>query len=248
MNLPEFKVDHHDAVWRAACAGVYRIVNVGTRLDSSRQAVKLADEHECLFATVGVHPHEASSCDAEVISELRRLCAHPKVVAIGEIGLDFYRDYSPRASQIDAFRRQIGLAREVSLPIVIHDREAHDEVLKILQEECADDMRVVLHCYSAGPLLLPDVVALGFFIGIDGPVTYTSADSLREVAAKVPLERLLLETDSPYLAPKGRPRDANEPAFLPDVAQKVAEARGVATSEVATATTRNALRVFRRLR
>ena len=247
MNLPEFRLDHVKALHRAEHAGVRRIVNIGTQLESSRRAIALAYEYESLFATVGIHPNDASSCDAEAIAELRRLANHPKVVAVGEIGLDFYRDLSPRPVQVDVFKRLIELAWEAALPIVVHDRDADEEVLSILESECPDDMSGVLHCYSAGPDLLDRTLALGFCIGIDGPVTYTTAGALRKVAARAPLDRILLETDCPYLAPKGRDRNQNEPAFLPDIAEKIGEVRGITPSEVAAATTANALRLFPRL-
>jgi TatD DNase family protein len=244
MNLPEFRPETGRAVHRAAHAGVRWVINVGTQPASSRAALALAEQHEGLYATAGIHPHDATACDAEALSELRRLCEHPKVVAVGEIGLDYFRDLSPRPVQVEAFRRQIELAWEMSLPIVVHDRDAHDEVLAVLDAECPPEMGGVLHCYSGGP----DVtLALGFHIGMDGPVTYTSAGALRKVAARVPLGRLLLETDCPYLSPKGRERNQNEPAFLPDVAAKIAEVRGQTLAEVAAATTANALRLFSRV-
>jgi TatD DNase family protein len=247
MNLPEFRLDPVKAVHHAAHAGVRRIVNIGTQLESSRRAVTLAEQFEGLYAAVGLHPHDASAYDAETHAELRRLCEHPKVVAVGEIGLDFYRDLSPRPVQAEVFRRLIELAWEVSLPIVVHDRDAHDEVLAILDSECPPETAGVLHCYSGGPDLLDRTLELGFCIGIDGPVTYTTAGALRKVAARVPLDRLLLETDCPYLSPKGRDRNQNEPAFLPDIAGRIAEVRELTVAEVAAATTANALRVFPRL-
>lgn len=248
MNLPEFRPDPTKAVHRAEHAGVGCVVNVGTQVGSSRRAITLAEQFEGLYGTVGIHPHDARSCDADALAELRELCAHPKVIAVGEIGLDFFRDLSPRPMQVEAFKRQIELAWEMSLPIVVHDRDAHDEVLAILQAECPEETSGVLHCYSAGPDYLPATLELGFAIGLDGPVTYTTAGALRKVAARVPLDRLLLETDCPYLSPKGRPRNENEPAFLPDIAQQIAEVRGLTVAEVAAATTANALRVFPRLR
>jgi TatD DNase family protein len=209
--------------------------------------VELAEQFEGLYATVGIHPHEASTCNAEALAELRTLCEHPKVVGVGEIGLDFYRDLSPRPAQVEAFRRQVELAWEMGLPIVVHDREAHEEVLSTLASECPEETAGVLHCYSGGPDLLDRTLELGFHIGLDGPVTYTNAGALRKVAARVPLDRLLLETDCPYLSPKGRDRNQNEPAFLPDIAEKVAEVREMTVAEVAAATTENAFRVFPRL-
>jgi len=247
MNLPEFRLDHVKALHRAEHAGVRTIINIGTQLESSRRAIALAEQHGNLFATIGIHPHDASSCDADTLPELRRLCDHPRVVAVGEVGLDFYRDLSPRHAQVEAFRRLIELAWETSLPIVVHDRNADEEVLSILESECPDDMAGVLHCYSAGPDLLDRTLALGFYIGLDGPITYTTAGALRKVAARAPLDRILLETDCPYLAPKGRDRNQNEPAFLSDIADKIAEVRGITPTEVAAATTANALRLFPRL-
>jgi len=248
MNLPVFRVDPIKAAHRAAHAGVPAIINVGIDLPSSRRAVELADEIDGLYATVGVHPHDAAACDAEAIAGLRELCTHPRVVAVGEIGLDFFRDLSPRPKQVEVFEQLIELAREVSLPIVVHDRDAHDDVLSVLEMDGADEVGGVLHCYSAGPDFLTRTLDLGFYLGIDGPVTYTNAGALREVARQASLDRLLLETDCPYLAPKGRDRDRNEPAFLPDVAQKIAEVRRTSVGEVARATTGNAHRLFSRLR
>jgi TatD DNase family protein len=247
MNLPVFGIEPGEAALRAAHAGVREVINVGTDLESSRRAIALAEEHAGLYATVGVHPHDAAGCDDNTVAELRELCAHPKVVAVGEIGLDFYRNLSPQETQIDVFERLIELAREVSLPIVVHDREAHEEVLAMLEVEEAGEMGGVLHCYSAGLDLLERTLALGFHIGVDGPVTYTNAGALRKVVAAAPLDRLLLETDCPYLAPKGRDCDRNEPAFIPDIGRKVAEVRGISVGEVAQATTANARRLFARM-
>ena len=248
LNLPEFTLDAGKAVHRAAHAAVRSIINIGTQVESSRRAVELAEQYEGLYATVGIHPHDAVQCDAQALGELRQLCDHPKVVAIGEIGLDLFRNLSPRLAQEEAFAHQIALARDARLPLVIHDRGAHQEVLDILEMEGADEVGGVLHCYSGGTDFLDATLALGFSVGIDGPVTYTNAGELRQVAAAVPLDRLLLETDCPYLAPKGRDRNQNEPAFLPDIAAKIAEVRRLSLAEVAAATTANALRLFPRLR
>lgn len=247
LNDRAFKDDGAAVVQRANAAGIETIVNVGYTLETSRTAVRLAEEHEGLFATTGLHPHDAQDCSDRLIEQLRELSAHPKVVAAGETGLDFFRDLSPREQQVAAFRRIIALAREVSLPLVVHDREAHEDVLRVLEEEGAAEAGGVLHCYSGGMEYLERALALGFYIGIDGPVTYSKAHGLREVAAAVPLERLLLETDCPWLTPKGHGRDRNEPAFLTDVAARVAEVRGMSVDELAAATTENARRLFPKL-
>jgi TatD DNase family protein len=248
LNDSAFRRDRVQVIDRARSAGVGTIVNIGYDLPTSRLAIDLAEQHDDLYATVGLHPHDAKRMDADLLAEMRRLCAHPKVVAVGETGLDFYRDLSPRPKQVEAFRRLIALAREASLPLVIHDREAHEEVLATLEQDAAAEIGGVFHCYSGGTKWLEKGLALGFAIGIDGPVTYTNADELRQVAASVPLDRLLLETDCPWLTPKGHGRERNEPAFLVDIAARIAEVRGISIADLAAATVANSLRTFPRLR
>jgi TatD DNase family protein len=244
LNDRAFDGDREQAVARAQEAGVHTIINVGYDVPTTCLAIALAEQHDGLYATAGLHPHDAKSCTEGLIRELKALAAHPKVVAIGETGLDFFRDLSPRDRQIDAFRRIIGLAHELCKPLIIHDRDAHDEVLSVLEEERAADLGGVLHCYSAGTEYLPQALALGFAVGVDGPVTYTNAEDLRRVAAAVPIDRLLLETDCPWLTPKPRGKQRNEPAFLVDVAERIAEVRGMALDDLAAAATANALRTF----
>ncbi|MGQ9730098.1 MAG: TatD family hydrolase, partial [Candidatus Zipacnadales bacterium] len=216
----------------------------GVDLATSQRAVTLAEQYQGLFAAVGVHPHDAAHCSQEILTELTALCNHPLVVAVGETGLDFHRDLSPRPRQIEVFKRLIALAEETSLPLIVHDREAHEPVLALLEEHRSAKVPGVLHCYSGGLEWLDRALALDLYIGIDGPITYTNATELREVAARVPLDRLLLETDCPYLSPKGRPRDRNEPAYIPDIAAVVAKVRGLTVGEIATVTTANAFRLF----
>ncbi len=247
LNASAYKGDRADLVHRAAEAGVGTIVNVGYNLETSRVAVELADQFGGLYATAGLHPHDASDCTPTAIDELRSLCAHPKVVAVGETGLDYFRDLSPRDKQGEAFRAIIRLAHEVELPLVVHDREAHEPVLETLAEEGLPPAGGILHCYSGGPRYLGRALELGLHIGIDGPVTYSKASELREVARLVPLDRLLLETDCPWLTPKGHGRDQNEPAFLIDVASRIAEERGMPLDELASATSANARRLMTRL-
>jgi TatD DNase family protein len=247
LNDDAYDSDREEVIRRAFEAGVRAIINVGYDLATTRLAIQLAETHGGLFATAGLHPHDAKSGNAALISELKALAAHPKVVAVGETGLDFFRDLSPRDEQIDAFRRIIALAHELALPLIVHDRDAHDEVLTILEEEHAAGVGGVMHCYSAGAERLPRALDLGFAIGLDGPVTYTNAEDLRRVAAAVPLDRLLLETDCPWLTPKPRGRRRNEPAFLLDVAQRIAEVRGISLADLAAATVANSRRTFPRL-
>jgi len=251
LNFSQFDADRDAVVERAREAGLVAILNVGTDLASSRTTVALAEQYDFIYAAVGVHPHDAKTVTAAVLDELRGLARHPKVVAVGEIGLDYYRDLSPRPVQRRAFADQLDLAAELALPVVIHSREAHDDVLAALRgwealppEGGIEGGTGVLHSYSAGPEQLEEVLKLGFSIGISGPVTFPKAHRLRAVAAAVPLERLLVETDCPYLTPKPYRGRRNEPAYVRYVVEAVARARGVSVEAVAQATVDNARRLF----
>jgi len=241
VDFPQFDRDRDAVIDRARETGLVALVNIGTDLRHSRTSVALAEEYDFIYATVGVHPHEAVTATAEVLDELRALARHPKVVAVGEIGLDFYRDYSPRPAQRRAFREQLALATDLDLPVVIHSRDAHEEVLRILSEwEGAG----VLHTYAAGVRRLDEVIDLGFFVGLSGPVTYSKARELRDVARSAPLDRLLIETDCPYLTPEPHRGSRNEPAYVRFVAQAVARARGDEVEHIAEVTAQNACRLF----
>jgi TatD DNase family protein len=245
LDFSPFDDDREAVIERAEEAGVVAILNVGTSLRSSRAAVALAEQHGFIYAAVGIHPHDAVTATAVVLDELRTLACHPKVVAVGEIGLDYYRDLSPRPAQRRAFADQLALAADLKLPVVVHSREAHDDVLTALQ---GWDGTGVLHSYSAGPERLEEVLGLGFSVGVSGPVTFPKADRLRAVAAAVPLDRLLVETDCPYLTPVPHRGRRNEPAYVQYVVEAVARARGVPAHGVAQATADNARRVFGILR
>jgi TatD DNase family protein len=241
VHFPHFDADRDAVIERARQAGLVAIVDIGTDLASSRAALALAEQHDFIYATVGVHPHDAKTVDQKVLDELRSLARHPKVVAIGEIGLDYYRDLSPRPIQRRAFADQLALATELELPVVIHSRDAHDDVLATLRDW---DGVGVMHTYAAGPERLDDVLAMGFYIGLSGPVTFSNARRLREVAEMVPLDRLLVETDCPYLTPEPHRGKRNEPAYVRYVVEAVARARGVSTENTANATTENTRRLF----
>ncbi|MEW5913893.1 MAG: TatD family hydrolase [Thermodesulfobacteriota bacterium] len=236
--------DAPGALLRAGQAGVAHMVTIGVDLASSRQAAQLSRDLPQVSCSVGLHPHEAAAAGPELWAELKRLALTAPAVAIGECGLDFYRDLSPRDKQRDAFQRQVDLALELGLPLVIHDRQAHEEVLAVLQKQGAARVGGVLHCFSGGPDLAQEVLALGFRLGVTGVVTYKKSAVLRQVVQQTPLERLLIETDCPYLTPeplRGRP---NEPAYLVHTLQGLAEALGRPAAEVAAATTANARRLF----
>ena len=253
LNLRDYSRDRDDVIARALAAGVGLMVNIGFSLKTSEESVRLAERHDFIYASVGVHPHDANKLTERVLKKLGRMAAHEKVVAIGETGLDYYRDLSPRESQRDAFRSQIRLALDLELPLVVHNRDALDDVLKILDEEAASAVGGVMHCFPGDIEYAREVVDRGFHIGIGGPVTYSRKGRLVDVVRDVPLGKLLLETDAPWLTPEphrgharkrgARPR--NEPAFVAEVASTIASLRGLDLDDLSRATTGNALRLFR---
>lgn len=252
IDMRPFNKDRDRVLERARGAGVVAMVDVGCDLDSSREAVRLAAQYPEVFAAVGFHPHSAAKMRDDDLEELYELAQQPKVVAIGEIGLDFYRNLSPKEVQIEAFKKQLALARELNLPVIVHCRDAQEEVLGILTEWAngiarADGVTVslgVLHCFSGDSELSQRYIKMGFLLSIAGPVTYPSSGAF-EVAHHIPLDRLLIETDCPYLAPQPYRGKRNEPANVTFIAEKISEVRGVPGDVVAEHTTSNAARLFR---
>jgi len=241
----DFQPDFAPMLERARAAGVGTIITVAADLESSRAAVDLAAGHNHIYCTVGIHPHDAARVTDRCYDTIRELAArHDKVVGIGEIGLDFYRDRSPRDLQEKVFRHFIRMARELTLPVVVHDRDAHDRVMRILREEKADEVKGVLHCFSGDLEMAKRCVDMGFLISIPGTVTYPSNEGLRDVVRGVKIEHLLVETDCPYLAPVPHRGKRNEPAFVRITAEKVAELKGLSLADVARITTGNARRLF----
>lgn len=207
----------------------------------------MSRKHERVFAAVGMHPHDAKDLSQSALAELESLAREPKVVAIGEIGLDFYRDLSPRPAQRAAFEAQLALAARLGKPVIVHDRDAHGEVMGILRGWARSSPlaeKGVLHCFSGSLEMALDAVELGFLISIAGPITYANARKLPEIAAALPLDKLLIETDCPFLAPHPHRGQRNEPAYVALVAQALARVRGIPVADVARATTANAARVF----
>ena len=233
------------ALERAQAAEVTTIMCIGYGLESSQEAVQLAQRYPQIYAVVGVHPHDAKQLDQNTLDELYKLAREPKVVAIGEIGLDFYRDLSPRDVQRQAFVQQIKLAQELSKPIVIHDRDAHQEVLDTIRREKAGSNGGIMHCYSGHLPLAIDLMKEGFHISFAGPVTFKNARKSHEVAAHIPLDRLLIETDCPYLTPEPLRGKSNEPAYVVHVAEAIARLRRKPVEEIAYLTSRNAAQVYR---
>jgi TatD DNase family protein len=236
--------EEHDAdlVERAVAAGVTRMLTVGTTGASCRAALAAAEAFPQVYAAVGRHPNEAHGFDDADLTELHALAAHPRCVAIGETGLDYYRDYAPRADQERAFSAQIQLAKTTGTPLIIHTRAADDDTLAMLAAE-AEGVSVVMHCFSMADRLT-ECVERGYMISFAGNVTYKSAADLAEAARKVPEERLLVETDAPYLTPQAVRKHRNQPAFVVHTAAFVAEMRGVSPAELGATVERNAARVF----
>jgi TatD DNase family protein len=254
LSFPQFDADREAVIRQAREAGLVAIVEIGADLESSRAAMGLAEAHDFIYAAVGIHPHDAKSVNPATLAELRELAHHPKVVAIGEIGLDYYRDLSPRPAQREAFDAQLALAAELGLPVVIHSRDAFDDTLAALRDHFASlpmggtegglGGRGVVHSYSGGPARLDEVLALGFSVGLSGPVTFPRSERLRAVATNVPLARLLVETDCPYLTPQAHRGKRNEPAYVRYVVEEIARARRVTANKVALATADNAERLL----
>jgi len=251
LDFEQFDADRAAVLERARAAGVAAMVNVGADLASSRRAVTLAGQHLPVYASVGVHPHEAKMLDGAALAELRVLAGRPKVVAVGEIGLDFYRDLSPRDLQRRAFQAQLAWAAQLGKPVIVHDRDAHDEVLQILTDWAGTAAGSplagrlgVLHSFSGDLAMAERAIELGFYIAVSGPVTYHNARRLPEVVRAVSLDRLLVETDCPYLPPHPHRGQRNEPAHVRLVAEQIAAIRGVTFDQVAQATTANACRLF----
>ncbi len=244
LNHSDFADDLRETLARADHAGIEAMVIVGYDLPSSRDALGLAQTCGGLYATVGLHPHSAAELDADLLQALRSLAADPAVVALGETGLDFYRNLSPRERQLEAFRALVALAVEQRLPVVVHNREAAAETLQILDQEAPADHPVIMHCFSGDLAFAEECRRRDYYLGLAGPVTYPRNEELREVARIYPGKRLLLETDCPWLAPQAQRGRRNEPAFLGHIAETVAEVRGEPLVRLAQQTTENARRVF----
>jgi TatD DNase family protein len=242
----EFAADLQAVIDRAHVAGVEKIVVVGGagELSSNEAAVAVAHTFPGLFATVGMHPHDAKDVSEEDLKRLKELTADTKVVAIGETGLDFFYDHSPRDLQKKIFARFIHMARETNLPIVVHDRDAHGEIAELLRSEGGRDLRGVIHCFTGDYEAAKIFLDLGFYLSFSGILTFKNAGPLREVAQKLPLDRMLVETDSPYLAPVPHRGKRNEPAFVRLVAEAIAPVKDVGVDEVAEVTSLNARLLF----
>lgn len=244
LDMEEFDADRDDCIHRAVAAGVTRMITIGTRggVAGAQAAIDLAERYPMVWATVGVHPHR--SADPIDPAALERLAQHPKVVAIGETGLDFFRDWAPQDKQYAAFIMQIEVAKRVRKPLVIHSREAGQEALRVLIEHGARDVGGVFHCFSEDVAFAQRLCDIGFKISFPGQLTFKKAEQVRNVCLQVPLEQILVETDAPFLAPEPYRGKRCEPAFVVETARRLATIRGLPLEEIARITTKNALSLF----
>ena len=242
LNDPAFDEDRAQLLETFKDAGVGLVLNAGCSLESSRDIIKMAENYPWLYASVGSHPDSADEVNEEVIEEYRKLCAHEKVKAIGEIGLDYYYEDIPREIQKSAFRMQMALANELDMPVIIHEREAHDDGMRIVKE--FPKVKGVFHCYSGSAEMARQLVNMGWYIGFTGVLTFKNARKEVETAASIPLDRIVLETDCPFMAPEPYRGKRNDPGYLPKMAEKLAEIRGISVEEAIAVTTENAKRLY----
>ncbi|MFZ5353831.1 MAG: TatD family hydrolase [Bacillota bacterium] len=245
LDDKRFDEDRDSVIMQCMVDGVSLILNAGSNIDTSVKSVSLAEKYECIYASVGVHPHDASTMDKDSLSILAEMADNPKVVAIGEIGLDYYYDFSPRDIQKQRFIEQIDLARQLKLPVIIHDRDSHGDVMDIFKKTKIEEVGGVLHSFSGSVEMARECLKMGLYISIAGPVTFKNAVKTLEVVKEVPMDMLLIETDSPYLTPVPHRGKRNYPGYVRFVAEKVAELKGISVEEVAQKTLENGKRFFR---
>ena len=239
-----FAHDFDEMLERAYANDVKYVVNIGANMDESRVSIELADKYESIYATVGVHPHDVEEINDKALDQLAKWCEHDKVVAVGEIGLDYFRSQTSKEMQAYAFAAQLDVARQMHMPVSIHDRDAHGDIMRMLMNE-GKGLNGILHCFSGSWEMAKELIKMDYYIAIGGAVTFKNAAKLPEIAANIPLEYLLLETDCPYLAPHPHRGTRNEPANIRPIAEFIAQLRGITLEELAAATTANAARIMR---
>ncbi len=245
LNADQYDEDLQDVIDRALKSKVEKMVVIGFDRKTIRRAIELADSYEFIYAVIGWHPVDAIDCTAEDLEWIEQLAGHEKVVGIGETGLDYHWDKSPKDIQHDVFRKQIQLAKRVNLPIIIHNREATEDVMTILREEGAEQVGGVMHCFGGSVETAYQSIDMNFMISLGGPVTFKNAKKPKQVAAEIPLEHLMIETDAPYLAPHPYRGKRNEPSYVPLVAEEIARLKELPVETVAEATTANAKRFYK---
>ena len=243
LNDPAFDPDREQLMAGLASKGIGYVMNAGCSLASSRDIIQMAEKYPWLYGSVGSHPDSADEVNEEVIEAYRQMAKHEKVKAIGEIGLDYYYEDIPREIQKNAFRMQMALANELDMPVIIHEREAHDDGMRIVKE--FPKVKGVFHCYSGSAEMARQLVNMGWYIGFTGVLTFKNARKAVETAASIPLDRIVLETDCPFMAPEPFRGKRNDPGYLPKMAEKLAEIRGLSPEDVEKITTENAKRLYR---
>ncbi len=244
LHFPQYDADRAAVIDRAVKNGFRYLLNIGTGLEDSKKAVAIAEQYPQIYAAIGYHPHEAKTASSSDLAELAKLLAHPKVVAIGEVGLDYFHDHSPRDVQETILRTFLEWYQKSRKPLIIHCRDAYEPLLKILTETVPPPYRGVLHCFSSDAATMKKFTELGFYIAFGGALTYKKNDALRDACRVCPKERLLLETDAPYLAPQSRRGQRNEPLYLVETAECAAGLHGMGLEPMAALTTANAERLF----
>ena len=243
LEMREFDADRNQVIDRALRVGVDLIVTIGTSLADSRKAAEIASRYPCVYAAIGVHPHEVKDIDPHTYDSLNKLATHDKVIAFGEIGLDFFRNLSPRDIQLKRFSEQLEIAHELNLPIIVHDRDAHKETLDLLRK-WPGERKGVIHCFSGDYKMAQECIDMGFYISVTGAVTFKKSEVISEVVRKIPLERILIETDAPFITPEPHRGKRNEPSYVIFTARKIAELKGVTMEEVGRITSKNTRQIF----
>jgi len=244
LDMKQFDSDRDQVIDRAVSAGVGHIITVGIDIISSRNALNLTTHYPSIFATAGIHPHNADNINKDDLEEIVLIAQQDKIIAIGEIGLDFFRNRSARQNQIEVFTQQLDIAMSLDLPVVIHDREAHTETVSILSSFKQNGVNGMIHCFSGDYELAKTFINLGYYISIPGTVTYNNASQIQDVVRRIPLKRLLLETDAPYLTPTPYRGKRNEPSYIIHTAQKIAKLQGISFEEVSYQTSKNVCQLF----
>ncbi|MBL7170722.1 MAG: TatD family hydrolase [Candidatus Omnitrophica bacterium] len=245
LDFPQYNQDREELIKRTQQEGIDYIINVGTTLAGSRRSIELAKKYDFIYASVAIHPHYAEEIDDQGLKDLEEIASSPKVVAIGETGLDFYKNLSSPQAQEKLFRWSIRCAQKLSLPLIIHSRDAAEDTLRILQEEKGEKLRGVLHCYSYPWPIAEKILQMGFYISVAGQVTFPKSQTLRDVVKGIPPERMLLETDCPFLAPQEFRGKRNEPAYVKYIARELSNIYGLSIKDIALITSQNAKKLFK---
>lgn len=244
LHFPQYETDRDEVVRRAIQGGVGCFINIGTDLEDSKKAIAVAEAYPEVYAAVGYHPHESKHAASAELAELEKFLGHPKVVAIGEVGLDYFHDHSPREIQRELLSTFLRWHQKYQKPLILHCRDAYDDLMRLLNETVASPCRGVLHCFSSDAATMKKFLDLGFYVAFGGALTYKKNEALREACKACPGDRLLLETDGPYLAPQSKRGERNEPLYMVETAEFAAELRGMDREELARLTTSNARRLF----